>query len=43
MHPTLAADTAADAGGVIAVLEVVRDGLTMTGLGYGAGFKNERH
>ena len=30
MHPTLAADTAVDAGGVSAVLEVVRDALTMT-------------
>ena len=28
MHPTLTADTAVDAGGVSAVLEVVRDGLT---------------
>jgi hypothetical protein len=33
MHPTLAAETAVDAGGVSAVLEVVRDGLTMTALG----------
>jgi hypothetical protein len=33
MHPTLAADTTVDAGGVSAVLEVVRDGLTTTALG----------
>lgn len=30
MNPTLAADAAVDTGGVSAVFEVVRDGLTMT-------------